>query len=606
MSDKRVQEKVAAKLAAAGLKPHAIAGIMGNIAHESGFNPKASNGQTIGLVQWLGSRRTDLQNFAKKRGGSATDLDIQIDFMLKEITSGRQGVTVKSLNGAGGPQQASDQFFHKYERANDSTGPTRAATAKSMMKLTNRVSKGAGETQPDTGSMWSVKKGNDPYQKVTYQGKTLDRRTRAAFKWASDMWSERIGDGMQIGITQGSYNPGGVKASAGTHDGGGVLDINTDNMDPKQRARAVRWLRRAGFAAWHRAASEGPWGDHIHAVLLDHKNLSPGAANQAKDYLNGGNGLGGKDTEWRPKVLKPWKRDVRYGKDGTGLDKDFKPVKGDYLEAIGLSGQALGRKGNEELEELVKRAANKEWTNTEFTRRFKKTQWYIDRAQSQREFDMLQDTEQQQLIKQNMAKADRGAMQYGVELSPEDKRKLAIKIARDGFTDEQAQWFISRRYAPKDDEFGAALTAKEAWKETARDYGVRLSDSVMNGWVQKMIGKQLNPDSFNDNIRDMAVSSNAYLRDAYAKGLTTREALAPFLSTASAVLGADPDTFDLSDEKWTRTMFDANGNQISDAAWRTVLKSDARFGYGNTKNGADEARRVGRNMARMMGVVGNG
>ena len=104
----------------------------------------------------------------------------------------------------------------------------------------------------------------------------------------------------------------------------------------------------------------------------------------------------------------------------------------------------------------------------------------------------------------------------------------------------------------------------------------------------------------------MAVSSNAYLRDAYAKGLTTREALAPFLSTASAVLGADPDTFDLSDEKWTRTMFDANGNQISDAAWRTVLKSDARFGYGNTKNGADEARRVGRNMARMMGVVGNG
>lgn len=591
MSDKRVQEKVAAKLAAAGLKPHAIAGIMGNIAHESGFNPKASNGQTIGLVQWLGSRRTDLQNFAKKRGGSATDLDIQIDFMLKEITSGRQGVTVKSLNGAGGPQQASDQFFHKYERVNDSTGPTRAATAKSMMKLTNRVSKGAGETpaQPQAkvpgsknGKMtWVPKVGNQVSQDFTGPGNYASGNHSGVdvpggaggqpIRWAPPVSGKVI----KIGST-GAY---------GNH-----VVIRDEN-------------KRDWLLAHMRDAPLVSVGDRIEQGTEIGRVGETGNARGAHLHIEqtrpGVKWVSGQDVKRAKLVFK-------VGTNGQVYDEDFKPVKGDYLEAIGLSGQALGRKGNEELEELVKRAANKEWTNTEFTRQFKKTQWYIDRAQSQREFDMLQDTEQQQLIKQNMAKADRGAMQYGVELSPEDKRKLAIKIARDGFTDEQAQWFISRRYAPKDDEFGAALTAKEAWKETARDYGVRLSDSVMNGWVQKMIGKQLNPDSFNDNIRDMAVSSNAYLRDAYAKGLTTREALAPFLSTASAVLGADPDTFDLSDEKWTRTMFDANGNQISDAAWRTVLKSDARFGYGNTKNGADEARRVGRNMARMMGVVGNG
>ena len=312
-------------------------------------------------------------------------------------------------------------------------------------------------------------------------------------------------------------------------------------------------------------------------------------------------------VKWSYGNTKKPKLVFKVGSNGQVYDKDFKPVKGDYLDAVGLSGQALQRQGNEELQDLVREAARNDWTNTEFTRRFKKTQWYIDRAKSQREFDMLQDTEQQQLIKQNIAKADRGAMQLGVQLSDEDKRKLAIKIARDGFTDEQAAWFISRRYRTPDDgdEFGAALLAKEAWKQTAREYGVRLSDDVMNKWTREMIGKQLRPESYDDDIRALAAESMPQLKDAYAKGLTTKEALAPYLSTAASILGTDVDAFDLSDEKW-RSVFGVDGNTIPDPEWRRLLKSDQRFDYGNTKNGVDEARRLGRNLARMMGVISNG
>ncbi len=591
------QKVIIEELAKVGLKPHAIAGIMANLEHENGFNTTVNNGDggaASGIAQWHPDRFARVIRIAKKMGVKPTDIRAQARTLALSIKdenqSGKSGTTtVDSLNKLGNPAAVAKFFDENYERSSGSTTQSRMNAAKNYVKMSNRYASGETPAQPQAkvpgsknGKMtWVPKVGNQVSQDFTGPGNYASGNHSGVdvpggaggqpIRWAPPVSGKVI----KIGST-GAY---------GNH-----VVIRDEN-------------KRDWLLAHMRDAPLVSVGDRIEQGTEIGRVGETGNARGAHLHIEqtrpGVKWVSGQDVKRAKLVFK-------VGTNGQVYDEDFKPVKGDYLEAIGLSGQALGRKGNEELEELVKRAANKEWTNTEFTRQFKKTQWYIDRAQSQREFDMLQDTEQQQLIKQNMAKADRGAMQYGVELSPEDKRKLAIKIARDGFTDEQAQWFISRRYAPKDDEFGAALTAKEAWKETARDYGVRLSDSVMNGWVQKMIGKQLNPDSFNDNIRDMAVSSNAYLRDAYAKGLTTREALAPFLSTASAVLGADQDTFDLSDEKWTRTMFDANGNQISDAAWRTVLKSDARFGYGNTKNGADEARRVGRNMARMMGVVGNG
>ena len=58
--------------------------------------------------------------------------------------------------------------------------------------------------------------------------------------------------GFGLPITQGSYNGGGVNASAGTHDRGGVVDISVSGLTPKQVTRAVRELRLAGLVAWFR------------------------------------------------------------------------------------------------------------------------------------------------------------------------------------------------------------------------------------------------------------------------------------------------------------------------------------------------------------------
>jgi SLT domain-containing protein/phage-related protein len=86
-------------------------------------------------------------------------------------------------------------------------------------------------------------------------------------------------------VTQGSHNAGGVAASAGTHDGGGVVDLGTTSKDVLAR------LLQAGFAAWTRGPEQG-MSPHIHAVLINGKGLSPQAAAQVQDFLKGGDGLG--------------------------------------------------------------------------------------------------------------------------------------------------------------------------------------------------------------------------------------------------------------------------------------------------------------------------
>lgn len=86
-------------------------------------------------------------------------------------------------------------------------------------------------------------------------------------------------------VTQGSYQST-VAASAGTHDKGGAVDLRWCG-----HFVCLHALRRAGMAAWHRTPAQGPWPDHVHAVVIGHPLLADSAHRQVIAYLNGRNGL---------------------------------------------------------------------------------------------------------------------------------------------------------------------------------------------------------------------------------------------------------------------------------------------------------------------------
>ncbi|WFF04620.1 peptidoglycan-binding domain-containing protein [Micromonospora sp. WMMD1076] len=142
---------------------------------------------------------------------------------------------------------------------------------------------------------YTVVRAISPGSVVTLRGVLVNTRTRSMLFEAERLL------GRQLGITQGSYNTG-VGTSAGTHDGGGALDLSVSGLSSATRTEVLRRLRTVGFAAWLRTPAQGDWGYHIHAIALADTDQSTGAQNQAGDYYLGRNGLANRGADDGPAV----------------------------------------------------------------------------------------------------------------------------------------------------------------------------------------------------------------------------------------------------------------------------------------------------------------
>lgn len=140
------------------------------------------------------------------------------------------------------------------------------------------------------------------YDRLQLDFASVNLRTLAMLDHAQELYRAEGGIiHLRDSVMQGSYNPGRVAASFGTHDGGGALDISvreigtgvilTNEIKPLLRA-----LRLAGFAAWLRDVDELYKGSpiHIHAIAIGDAELSEAARGQIDGpfgYLRGFNGL---------------------------------------------------------------------------------------------------------------------------------------------------------------------------------------------------------------------------------------------------------------------------------------------------------------------------
>ena len=140
-----------------------------------------------------------------------------------------------------------------------------------------------------------------PGARVSTGGFVVNTRTQSMLAEAERLL------GRTLVLEQGSYNPGGDPTSAGTHDGGGVVDISVDGMSAATRTSVARALRRVGFAAWVRSPSQGDWPWHIHAAAISDTDLSSQAQHQTGDYYLGLNGLANRAPDDGPQVaIRTW------------------------------------------------------------------------------------------------------------------------------------------------------------------------------------------------------------------------------------------------------------------------------------------------------------
>ena len=141
-----IQEKVWFALKDMGLSEYAIAGVMGNIEGESGFNTgsiEIGSQEGIGLCQWSFGRRDALEAYATSKGRDWQDEDIQIEFLIGELTIGggangyatyqlmnNKGYTVDNWKNATTPEEAAVAFCWIFERPSVPRLPERESAAK--------------------------------------------------------------------------------------------------------------------------------------------------------------------------------------------------------------------------------------------------------------------------------------------------------------------------------------------------------------------------------------------------------------------------------------------------------------------------------------------
>lgn len=110
-------QKVVSGLMQRGFSKEESSAIAGNIAAESGFKTGVTNAiGAFGLMQWLGSRKKQLFEFAQSQNKNASDLNVQLDFIKKELKGGGQETEAfnRTVKESGGDVSKMAYLFGKY------------------------------------------------------------------------------------------------------------------------------------------------------------------------------------------------------------------------------------------------------------------------------------------------------------------------------------------------------------------------------------------------------------------------------------------------------------------------------------------------------------
>lgn len=183
MNEKRIWDYLLGKIG----NPYGVAGLMGNLYAESGLRPDnlqntyekklgvsdasytaaVDNGSYsnfvkdsagYGLAQWTyWSRKQNLLNFAKERGASISDLDMQLDFLMKELKGYSSVLT--TLRTATSVREASDVVLTKYERPANQSEAAQARRASYGQKYYDEY---ATATAPEVNTKEGEKMTYDP------------------------------------------------------------------------------------------------------------------------------------------------------------------------------------------------------------------------------------------------------------------------------------------------------------------------------------------------------------------------------------------------------------------------------------------------------------
>jgi len=127
---------------------------------DGSYTEFASDSAGYGIAQWTySSRKKNLLKFAQDRNASIGNLEMQLDFLWKELSSGYSGL-ITTLKTADSIQTASDAFLVRFERPADQSDAVKEKRAGYGQTYYDKYATGKGtSTTPSTPAATTLKLG---------------------------------------------------------------------------------------------------------------------------------------------------------------------------------------------------------------------------------------------------------------------------------------------------------------------------------------------------------------------------------------------------------------------------------------------------------------
>ena len=286
----------------------------------------------------------------------------------------------------------------------------------------------------------------------------------------------------------------------------------------------------------------------------------------------------------------------RYGESSQEAMMEQYGITEDFLNLK----DSKGRLVNGELKELIERAVDKDWSPDFLRNKIRNSEWYKTRNEKMRQFDMMNQTDRDDLLAKTRIGLDVLAGNMGVELTDKQKRNIAFRIARNGMDENMTALLLSRKYRPRATEEGNVALFQKQINDMAKQYGYSVSAADMEQWTRENLAGQSTADGYEDVMRDWAQRRAPYLD---LEGTTLRSALSQYVNSAAQELGQDADQIDLSDDKWLDVYNVDQKRMMSSGEWRRKIREDKRYGWENSEKGAQTGRNLAASLAAAFGRV---
>ena len=235
------------------------------------------------------------------------------------------------------------------------------------------------------------------------------------------------------------------------------------------------------------------------------------------------------------------------------------------------------------------------------------TKYYNETVKSAKDFDALLDVDKADKIRVNRIAIANGYGDLG--LTSKELDDIANVATRSGFTGLGLSQYINSvvggRARGRQDLLEGVDA--QALKKIALDYGYNpsdLNDQILASIQGKAYnGETITVDTFKKKGVALAKAAHFQLSPQLDAGLTLSEIFSSYRDIAADTLELSPESISFNDPKFRAAFGGPNTPPPNLGEWETILRTDPKYGFENTKRAKRDATSLAMTIAKMFGEV---